>query len=76
MAQGAQGSQPGSPDIGIELFLNSLPFWLVERKLKTCLQEWLDEYEQTRRQDIRLLKLRDKAPAKESGERDKDAGPK
>ena len=50
----------------------------MERKPKTCLQagEWLDEYEQARRQDVRLLKPRDKAPGKESGEGDRDAGPK
>ena len=68
--------------LGIEQFLSSLPvekrLWLVERKPKTCLQagEWLDEYEQARRQDVRLLKPRDKAPGKESGEGDRDAGPK
>eukprot|EP00731_Ephydatia_muelleri_P004329 Em0002g505a len=68
--------------LGIDQFLSSLPvekrLWLVERKPKTCLQagEWLDEYEQARRQDVRLLKPRDKAPGKESGEGDRDAGPK
>ena len=64
--------------LGIEQFLSSLPvkkrLWLVERKPKTCLQagKWLDEYEQARRQDVRLLKPRDKAPGKESGEGDRD----
>ena len=71
--------------VGIEQLLSSLPvekrLWLVERKPKTCLQagEWLDEYEQARRQDVRPLKQRDNpVPAKEPGDAygNKDAGPK
>ena len=53
----------------------------MERKPKTCLQagEWLDEYEQARRQDVRPLKQRDNLfPAKEPGDvyGNKEADPK
>ena len=68
--------------LGIEQFLSSLPvekrLWLVERKPKSYLQtgEWLDEYEQARRQDARPFKPTDIVRAKEPGDGDKDASPK
>ena len=65
--------------LGIEQFLSSLPvekrLWLVERKPKSCLQagEWLDEYEQARRQNVRPFKPSDIVRAKQPGDGDKDA---
>ena len=50
----------------------------MEWKPKSCLQagEWLDVYEQARRQDVRPFKPRDIVRAKESGNGDTDASPK